>query len=55
MSKYKKLIAVLVGFAALKLKEHIGLDLGKEVIDQVVDIMIMALTALSVYWTRNEK
>lgn len=53
LSNYRKLIAAIVGLTILVLYRHFSIDLrgGDEMI---VEIVMSALTALSVWWFPND-
>lgn len=51
---YGKLIASIVGFAVLTLRQFAGIDLGDEFTNKATDLIIMAATAAGIWAVPNK-
>lgn len=55
MSRYAKLVAVLVGLAALMVHRHYGVSIEADVQSLAVDAILALVTAAGVYFARNKE
>ena len=54
MSSYAKLVAVVIGMAALSAKQFADIDLGSDFAGKMTDVVIELLTAFAVYQAKNK-
>ena len=54
MGAYAKFIAAIIGMLVLALKQFFGIDMGDDFTTKLSDVIIMIITAFSVYWVPNK-
>jgi uncharacterized membrane protein len=54
LAQIRKLLAALVGFVIILLKENLGIEVGPEFADTLVEILIALLALIGVFHLPND-